>query len=589
MSWLTRTIGNGTIPGGIVDNGGGAYTISGSGGDYWTTADNYEQVYWDTPYSGDFEFVMRVDSIPDIGEPNSKAGLELRNTTATSSERFAITVSPNGNCTVSHRPNDGDWVDHGLVVVAFPVYIKLERVGSTMAGYHSTDGQNWTWIDPSSGDIKNYPTTQAVYGSSTTVAMVVSAHDPDKLATAEVSEISAEFIPQAPGQSGDVYKHNFTGGQDDGWAVNRSTGCYAKQSDSETKYFEPNTAAFSRYGLQLEAEGDNKLPDPDNMLSGWSGDGAPTISKHATIRAPDGSLNALHIRDIVLGTSYHQAPGALTAGDSTAVWARTVSGTGNMKLLFQFNDNSGGEVELTEEWQQVEGWRGATDDFLAFDARWAGADLTELLVWAPQAEETAFNTSTMAGNVGVNRGASYAKKTVVDMGLRSDITTDFSILVKAYIVPPAGTLPGNNSHLLSFNYDSNSCVRLHSHSNGDLRMLFRTSAGGSPVNYTVFDTASTHGAGWADIRVSISPDAAFVFVNGVSQSTTVPPDPLGTAVDKMELGTHLASLGQFVHWEHIESLVVADYAMDEDELRDYTLPSAGGGGTALDLRMRLRI
>ena len=80
--------------------------------------------------------------------------------------------------------------------------------------------------------------------------------------------------------------------------------------------------------------------------------------------------------------------------DARSIYARTVSGTGQVRLC-SFNQNTNNLFTLTEEWQRFEVnsvINTAANNFYAVDFR-NGTTLTEVLIWGAQAEELPYATS----------------------------------------------------------------------------------------------------------------------------------------------------------------------------------------------------
>jgi len=85
--------------------------------------------------------------------------------------------------------------------------------------------------------------------------------------------------------------------------------------------------------------------------------------------------------------------------DSRSIWARTVSGIGDLHLL-SHNSNSNNLFSITEEWQRFEvssySAIGAVN-FYAADFR-GSSTLTEVLIWGGQAESLSYPTSLIPTN-----------------------------------------------------------------------------------------------------------------------------------------------------------------------------------------------
>src|SRR5439155_2466890 len=140
------------------------------------------------PASGDAEIVTRVDSEQNTNA-FAKAGVMLRQFTTSTSAHVILDVRPDGNVEFMTRSTDGGattFLAGGSQ--SFPVWLKLTRTGSTVAGSVSRDGRAWTAIGTTSTDM---PT-------NVNIGLVVTSHDPTVLNTSLFDNVALTSPSSAP-------------------------------------------------------------------------------------------------------------------------------------------------------------------------------------------------------------------------------------------------------------------------------------------------------------------------------------------------------------------------------------------------------
>ena len=141
--------------------------------------------------------------------------------------------------------------------------------------------------------------------------------------------------------------------------------------------------------MLLEPQRTNKITYSENF-SIWS---TNEVTLESGYTAPDGSTNAYKVTRT--GTSaYVVLSGGLLGTDARTIYARTVSGSGDVKLT-SHNLNTNNLFTVTEEWQrfEVNSAPQVGTNFYAVDFRGAGTTLTEVILWGAQCEVGDYATS----------------------------------------------------------------------------------------------------------------------------------------------------------------------------------------------------
>jgi len=132
----------------FMETADGTIVMNGIGADIWGTADEFRYAY--KTLSGDGSMVARVDSLAD-SDVWAKGGVMIRETVEPGSAFAAVYMTgDNGVRYQARLTADVDAVSDSSVAtpeqiaLREPVWVKIERVGSTFNGYYSIDGENWT-------------------------------------------------------------------------------------------------------------------------------------------------------------------------------------------------------------------------------------------------------------------------------------------------------------------------------------------------------------------------------------------------------------------------------------------------------------
>ena len=144
-------------------------------------------------------------------------------------------------------------------------------------------------------------------------------------------------------------------------------------------------------------DGALKLEPQSTNLVTYSSDFSQWNSNNATIEggylAPDGTNNAYKVSGD--STSSLTFSLGLNSTDTRTIWARTISGSGQVNLTSN-NNNTNNLFTITEQWQRFE-VNGTTSSsgqafFYAVDFR-GSSTLTEVVLWGAQAENLSYATS----------------------------------------------------------------------------------------------------------------------------------------------------------------------------------------------------
>jgi hypothetical protein len=183
------------VPGVMWVNGPNSYTIQCEGSDIWNNADGCNFSY--TELTGDFDVVVRVTDNTHASNW-SKAGLMVRESLAANSREWSIINDPDSadgimsndgatgasdieiNCRNTTAAGTGGWqvVTNGMVPAYPNAWVRLQRTGTQLAAYFSTNGTAWVqggWDDPTTVGAKTaLPNT--VY-----VGICQTAHNNDQV------------------------------------------------------------------------------------------------------------------------------------------------------------------------------------------------------------------------------------------------------------------------------------------------------------------------------------------------------------------------------------------------------------------------
>ncbi len=143
--WINADVGS-PPSAGSADYADGNWTATGSGTIY-NTADSFHFIY--QPYNGDLSIVASVQDVNSAFNPWAAGGVMIRETlNADSKSAFmAVSHTAQGGLIYDYRRTTGGSTTETMVAGGEPQWVKLERIGGTIYGYHSNDGSSWTQVD----------------------------------------------------------------------------------------------------------------------------------------------------------------------------------------------------------------------------------------------------------------------------------------------------------------------------------------------------------------------------------------------------------------------------------------------------------
>lgn len=178
-SWSGADIGSPPLAGSdSLSNG--VWTIAGSGRDIGGTADQFHFVWQSLPADGGIGAQVLTET-----NTNSlaRAGVMLRQSTDPGSPFYTVVVTAQKGLFVLARATQAGGVSTitSLAGVA-PVYLRVQRAGTTFTAYTSSDGTTWTLV----------PGSSLTLGLSGTLlaGMAVTSHTLTKVNTATFSTVS---------------------------------------------------------------------------------------------------------------------------------------------------------------------------------------------------------------------------------------------------------------------------------------------------------------------------------------------------------------------------------------------------------------
>lgn len=131
---------------------GNDFIIDVQGGDVFQSAGSNSDDFGaiaSLPISGDFSVSVRVDD-QDATFPYAKAGLMIRNGMQKGSSGYAaMCITPEHGVVFLYDSDENGFLDRPTESAkrektGYPVWLKLERNGHIVSGFHSPDGSSWT-------------------------------------------------------------------------------------------------------------------------------------------------------------------------------------------------------------------------------------------------------------------------------------------------------------------------------------------------------------------------------------------------------------------------------------------------------------
>ena len=177
-SWESKDIGS-VMMMGTAAGDGSSMTISGGGADIEGSADEFHFAYKNL--SGDCELLARI-----VGQVNTsgwaKAGVMIREDLTAGSKHAMAVITPENGVAFQRRltTDAGATLHTGIGGVELPVWVKVKRVGDSITGYYSVDGESWVEIGSSEINMAD-----VVYAG-----LAVTSHNINEISVVEFEDIS---------------------------------------------------------------------------------------------------------------------------------------------------------------------------------------------------------------------------------------------------------------------------------------------------------------------------------------------------------------------------------------------------------------
>lgn len=175
--WLHQDIGAVGIPGNATF-ASGTFTLTASGADIETTADEFHYVY--QTLNGDGTIQARVATIQNT-DPWAKGGVMIRETLAANSTHAMMVLTPGNGVAFQRRVATGGITTSTQGAnVAAPYWVKIVRSGTTFSGYSSPDGISWTLVGSDTISM----------ATSVFIGMPLTSHNDGLLCTATIDNVT---------------------------------------------------------------------------------------------------------------------------------------------------------------------------------------------------------------------------------------------------------------------------------------------------------------------------------------------------------------------------------------------------------------
>jgi hypothetical protein len=149
----------------VFGQSGQEFSIVGAGADLFSGTDAYSSIYVKGAVGAASTIETEVVSQQNMAG-FAKAGIMVRNDisgSGTSPEGVILFESPSGGIQLEWDSNGGDYVDsvtppNGTIPDYLPIWLELQRSGTTYTGYYSYDGK--TWLSVGSAAVPDQAATQ---------------------------------------------------------------------------------------------------------------------------------------------------------------------------------------------------------------------------------------------------------------------------------------------------------------------------------------------------------------------------------------------------------------------------------------------
>ena len=185
--WQDTDLGSVGLSGGVALSSN-ALTVLGSGADIWGAADACHFLYQSVSGNGTFTARVAAQVASDLW---AKAGVMVRESTATNARHVFMCVTPNEGVAFQNRPGvGGSSYSVGIGGLIAPYWVRLVRSGSSFSGYASPDGTSWTQMGGA--------TNISGFASNALWGLAVTAHNNSLASAAVFDNITVYAAGHAP-------------------------------------------------------------------------------------------------------------------------------------------------------------------------------------------------------------------------------------------------------------------------------------------------------------------------------------------------------------------------------------------------------
>jgi hypothetical protein len=173
--------------GSFVEAPVGTYTMTATGADIWTSADEFHYAF--KMLTGAGSIVAKVLSV-DNTDPWAKGGVMIRETLDAGSKFAAVYITPGNGCRFQARIgtnvdaiSDTSVVSTQQTAITAPYWVKLERdISGSFRGYYSANGSTWTSMA--------WNPQYITMSSSVYIGLVLTSHNTGTVCEAKFSNVA---------------------------------------------------------------------------------------------------------------------------------------------------------------------------------------------------------------------------------------------------------------------------------------------------------------------------------------------------------------------------------------------------------------
>lgn len=310
--WSSQDVGanaSGTSAG--FNSSDGVFTLNGSGADIWSTSDQFRFAY--QPLSGNGSITARVLDLENT-HVAAKAGVMIREVLSSGSRHAMINFTPAGELQFLRRTStNGSTANTQITGITTPIWLRLERSGSTITASYSADGSMFTTLGSAAVSM----------GTNVMIGLGVNSHVSGTVATATFDSLALTGSVGTPppvynglpapgglavvpgtGTGLDLSWTDIAG--ETGYAIERSTdginfSQIATRSANVTSYSDNSLAGSLRYYYRVVGTDATGRSQPSAVVSAINRPSAPTNLKAISINT---STIVLDWRDVDGETGY---------------------------------------------------------------------------------------------------------------------------------------------------------------------------------------------------------------------------------------------------------------------------------------------